>query len=91
MLLMFLERQSMFKRKKALPTWIQNVDLGQKRVCDRNWVLVITIFFLFGGPFIGDIFLSFFGRRLSSFRESEEYIIITKINYSTCDTVRNHR
>jgi|ADurb_H2B_02_Slu_FD_contig_121_39015_length_2296_multi_3_in_0_out_0_2 hypothetical protein len=47
MLLMFLERQSMFKRKKALPTWIQNVDLGQKRVCDRNWVLVITIFFLF--------------------------------------------
>ncbi|HHT09692.1 MAG TPA: hypothetical protein PLK24_00710 [Atribacter sp.] len=37
----------MFKRKKALPTWIQNVDLGQKRVCDRNWVLVITIFFLF--------------------------------------------
>jgi len=49
------------------------------------------IFPFFGGPFIGDIFLSFFGRRLSSFRESEEYIIITKINYSTCDTVRNHR
>ncbi|HCU22164.1 MAG TPA: hypothetical protein DF698_04630 [Candidatus Atribacteria bacterium] len=47
MLLIFLERQSMFKRKKALPTWIQNVDLGQKRVYDRNWVFVITISFLF--------------------------------------------
>ena len=47
MLLIFLERQSMFKRKKALPTWIQNVDLGQKRVYDRNWVFVITMSFLF--------------------------------------------
>ncbi|HAX97464.1 MAG TPA: hypothetical protein DCY12_00840 [Candidatus Atribacteria bacterium] len=37
----------MFKRKKALPTWIQNVDLGQKRVYDRNWVFVITMSFLF--------------------------------------------
>jgi len=37
----------MIKRKKALPTWIQNVDLGQKRVYDRNWVFILILFFLF--------------------------------------------
>ncbi|NLJ37818.1 MAG: hypothetical protein GX432_03535 [Candidatus Atribacteria bacterium] len=37
----------MFKRKKSLPTWIQNVDLGQKREYDRSWIFIVILFFLF--------------------------------------------
>ena len=91
MLLMFLERQSMFKRKKALPTWIQNVDLGQKRVCDRNWVLVITIFFLFLVVLLLGIY--FYPSSVDDYQVFERVRVYyyCKINYSTYDTVRNHR
>ena len=37
----------MFKRKNVVPTWFQNVDLGQKRVYDIKWAFIIIMVFVF--------------------------------------------
>ena len=31
------------KKKKGLPTWIQNVDLGQKRTFDIQWIFILVL------------------------------------------------
>jgi len=47
----------MFRVKKSLPTWCQNVDLGQRKLFDLNWVFIILlVLFSFFIIFLGIYF-----------------------------------